>query len=154
MLFTAFHFAARLASLGIMDYAEASSVAIDTVAVVVESIESGDEPLTGSPLGDAMLLIDWVAHESAGHANAVNATGGDSGRMQIRKSWLKVTGKTEADLKHPREGIRIGYSIMKSLRPTCGSVRGVLRAYSSGTCAGSIRARALVESRCKESGSC
>lgn len=150
MLYTVFMFTAKLAALGIMDYAQAPSVAIDTVAVVLDS----DSTLTGDRLKDALLLADWIGHESAGHVHHDGDGGESLGRMQIRRSWLKVFGGTEADLRHPREGIRFGYDLMKSLKTSCGSLRGGLRAYASGTCAGSLKARALVESRCKESGAC
>ncbi len=154
MFYEALLYAAALVSSGRMDAKHSEDVAINSYVVVVDADQSGDGTLTGSMDKDIRLLINWQGHESAGRPYVDGDGGRSLGPMQINKQWAVVLGVPEADLRDPYKGLKIGYEIMKFLKKQCGSLRAGLRAYASGTCAGTIRARALVESRCKESGSC
>lgn len=147
-------YAASLVSSGMIDRKHSEDVAINSYVVVVDADQSGSGTLTGSMNGDIRLLINWQGHESAGRPYVEGDGGWSLGPMQINRRWALLLGVPESDLLHPYKGVKIGYEIMKSLKKSCGSTKGALRAYASGTCAGTIRARALVESRCKESGSC
>ncbi len=151
MLYEAFMYAAVLVSSGIMDQKHAGNVAINAVAVVVDA--DGDT-LTGDAMKDVRLLINWQGHESAGRPHVEGDGGASLGPMQINKQWAALFGVSEIDLKDPYTGVKVGYSIMKQLKKSCGSTRAGLRAYAGGTCAGTLRARALVETRCKETGAC
>jgi hypothetical protein len=132
MLYEAFLYAASLVSVGMIDQKHAGDVTINSFAVVLDA----DDTLTGSTEKDVRLLINWQGHESAGRPYAVGDGGRSLGPMQINKQWAVVLGVSEVDLLDPYRGVQIGYEIMRSLKKTCGS------------------SRALVESRCKESGAC
>jgi hypothetical protein len=70
--------------------------------------------------------------------------------MQMNRMWLA----DRAVLTDPRLALRLGLGLMRELAEKCGSVRGGLRAYASGSCSGSPRARQLVAWRCAQSGAC
>ena len=154
--------ATALASRGALLAATAPELAADVTDVV--AIEA---PLFDGPDGrdkTARLLLVWSARESAGQVNAIGdcapgkrtvATCRSFGRMQVNRLWLGVLDLEPADvLGDGRLALRAGLDVWRRLRDKCGTVRGALRAYASGSCAGSPRARAIVEARCAESGAC
>jgi hypothetical protein len=151
MFYEAFMFAAKLASIGVMSYDHAPSVAIQATEVVIESVE----PPLVSKEKDALLMVGWIAHESAGRPHVDGDAGASLGAMQIGKIWLPLCGITEETLRGDRKAnIACGYRVMQHLRDRCGGVKCALRAYASGRFEGTVRARQLVDHRCKESGAC
>lgn len=157
MLYTVFLHLAMLASKHVAAYEYVGPVAIDIVAVVVDS-----DDVFISKEKDAVLLGEWIARESAlrprlGGDRDANGVATSFGEMQIKAVWFKLCETSEEILMSDRRAnIACGYKILKHLKnEVCGgSVRGALRAYGSGTCAGSVKMRAKVESRCASSGAC
>lgn len=151
MLYEAFMLAAHLASVGAIHKEDAIDISIDVISVVLDSEDS----FTESKEKDVLLLVDWVARESAGHKAIVGDKGKSHGAMQIGKIWFKLCDTNEVDLKSDRRlNIACGYKVMKHLKSVCGGIRPALRSYASGPCQGTIEARLKVEARCKESGAC
>lgn len=129
-------------------------------------VASTDDPLFDGPNGrerTARLLVVWSTRESAGVASSLGGCLDDKpktlstctsfGRMQMTRVWFKHFGTSpEIVLGDGKLALRLGLAAMRSLRVTCKSVKGALRAYASGRCEG--RATTLVENRCKEIGGC
>jgi len=139
----------------------------DALARDVLEVASSELPLFDGADGrerTARLLLAWAARESGGNVAALGdcapgkrtvATCRSFGRMQTSALWLGTLNLAPADvLEDGRLALRAGLSVMRTLRDRCGSVRAGLRAYASGACAGTPRARVLVVSRCAESGAC
>jgi hypothetical protein len=156
---------AALTTRGVLASEHARSLADDAAEVVAGAEEQPLFPGSDGREKTARLLIVWAAHESAGHVNILGdctnpskksvETCNSIGRMQTSKAWIHEIGFTSSEvLASGRLSLRIGLEVMRRLRDQCGSVRSGLRAYASGSCAGTIRARALVEARCKEIGGC
>lgn len=137
------------------------------LAADVAAVASSSPPLFSGPDArerTARLLLVWASRESAGHAGALGdcapgtrtvATCRSFGAMQIQRPWLSAMDLEPADvLENRRRALAAGLSVLRYLSERCGSVRAGLRAYAGGTCAGTVRARALVEARCAESGAC
>jgi hypothetical protein len=157
MLTTLLTLTALLTNKGVLSADQTQSLAEDA-AYVAEH----EEPLfSGNREKTARLLVVWAARESAGQVAIMGDcsdpkkksvdTCRSFGRMQTSKQWLMLLGlTTESVMLDGRESLRAGLAVMRRLRDQCGSVRAGLRAYASGSCVGSMRARTLVESRCKE----
>ena len=139
----------------------------DPLARDVAEVAGSEPPLFDGADGrekTARLLLAWSARESGGNVGALGdcapgkrtvATCRSFGRMQTNALWLSTLDLSPADvLEDGRLALRSGLAVMRTLRDRCGSVRAGLRAYASGSCAGTPRARALVVSRCAESGAC
>jgi hypothetical protein len=154
--------AGLLAARGALTNATAPELAAD-----VFEVATSEPPLfDGADAREktARLLLVWAARESAGQIAALGdcapgkrtlATCRSFGAMQMDRGWLAALELAPADvLADRRLALRSGLDVFRRLRDKCGGVRAGLRAYASGTCAGSPRARALVEWRCKEAGAC
>lgn len=134
-----------LISLGLRD-GTALDLAIDVRAVV-----SQHDPLpTTDRLTTARLLAVWAYRESAGRS-VMGDQGAACGVLQLHEVARQGTPCTEI-LADRRVGLALGLAWMQRMSEQCGSLRGGLRAYASGTCAGSMRARELVEARCALAG--
>lgn len=152
-----------LTSRGVLASENAQSLAADAaeVASVEEPLFSGEKARERT----ARLLVVWAARESAGHVSILGDcanpkkktvdTCASYGRLQTSKAWLLAFDTKPADvLSDGRLSLRVGLSVMRRLRDTCGSVKAGLRAYGSGLCAGTVRARQIAEQRCQEAGGC
>lgn len=140
-----------IASLGLAP-ADAVTLAFDVRDVALEDapLFAGDD----ARMRTAMLLAVWTVRESAGKADAIGDSGAACGPMQLHAHARG--GVTCAEMARDRQvGLRAGLAWMREMRDVCGGsvVRG-LRAFASGTCAGSMRARDLVDHRCRLSGAC
>lgn len=137
------------------------------LAADVAEVAAAEPPLfdgEGAREKTARLLLVWSSRESGGQTAAIGdcapgkrtiATCRSFGAMQLQRLWLGVLDLSPEDvLEDRRLALRSGLSVLRQLRDRCGSVRAGLRAYAAGTCAGTIRARALVDARCAESGAC
>lgn len=140
---------ALITSLGLRD-----GTALD-LAVDVRAVAMTEEPLF---LGDdavertALLLAVWTVRESAGQS-VLGDKGAACGALQLHE--VARQGVTcEAMLADRRVALAAGLSWMRRMRDACGSVPAGLRAYASGTCAGTPRARDLVRVRCALAGGC
>jgi hypothetical protein len=124
------------------------------------ALDVRDVALDGAPLfaGDdgrartARLLLVWSWKESAWRTSAEGDKGASLGVMQMNRAWLGADAARV--LVDRRYALERGLALMHHLAVVCGSVRGGLHAYASGTCAGSIRARELVQHRCAAAGGC
>lgn len=152
MIFSLFTLAASLAGTSV-PLAGVASIADDVRAVVLESV-----PLTlastveESRAATARLLVVWSWRESAWKVGAIGDAGASLGAMQLNRSWLG--GRDAEVLTDRRLALRLGLALMVDLAARCGSVRGGLRAYASGSCSGNARARELVAARCKMAEAC
>jgi hypothetical protein len=121
---------------------------VDDVVAVVEvdaPLVEGDRTATGR------LLVVWAWKEAAYRANAIGDGGKACGVLQLHA--IARAGHTCAELTADRRlALRVGLAWMRQMRDTCGSVRRGLLAYASGSCFGSLRARALVDHRLKLAG--
>jgi hypothetical protein len=101
----------------------------------------------------ARLLMVFAWKESAWRADVTGDHGAACGVLQLHN--VARAGVSCAAIRADRRlGLRVGLAFMRDLRDRCGSVRAGLRAFASGTCAGSIRARELVAHRCSLAGGC
>lgn len=162
-LIAALALAGRLTNAGIVDEAYAYDLAHDAHEIAME-----DEPLFNAPgiteddarFRTMKLLVVWGGFESAGRCRAVGDGGSSIGAMQFREDWLKHAslapfGARRVDvLGSCKLGLRMGLALMRDLRNTCGSVKGALNAYASGSCFGSLRGRVKVAERCALAGGC
>lgn len=129
--------------------------AAERFALVLDVLDvAADEPpLWGDRARTARLLVVWAARESAGRADAVGDQGRACGVLQLHE--VARGGRTCADLRASRRvGLRAGLAWMRYTAERCGSVVAGLRAYASGSCAGTHRARELVQARCALIGGC
>lgn len=148
--------------------------AMPSSAVIERAMDVRIVALDSEPLFDgadgrertARLLAEWMGRESAGNADAMGDCDADEhgklirtvatcrsfGAMQSGRMWLGE--RIPEVLASRRLGLRIGLDVMRLLAAKCGSVRGGLLAYASGSCTGTPRARALVSARCAASGAC
>lgn len=161
MLSELFLLTASLVTRSLLAPEEADSLATDAFTVANE-----DAPLFDGADGrakTARLLVLWASRESAGRVSILGDCSNPSkrtmdtcrslGRMQTNRLWIERFGATPASvLSDGLLSLRVGLSTMRHLKAVCGSVKGALRAYASGSCAGSTRSRLIVESRCKEIG--
>lgn len=114
--------------------------------------------MTEEPLVDddreatARVLLVWTIRESAGQS-VMGDHGAACGALQLHE--LARQGVPCASmLADRRVALRAGLSWMRAMRDRCGSVAAGLRAFASGTCAGTPRARDLVRVRCNAAGGC
>lgn len=129
--------------------AETLRAAVDDVQAVAES----EEPLLSTREQTARLLVVWSWKESAWRTNAIGDGGAACGALQLHA--IARNGHSCAALRADRRlALRVGLAWMRRMRDVCGSVTGGLRAFASGTCHGSVRARELVRWRCKLAGGC
>lgn len=134
-------------SLGLRD-----GSALD-LAVDVRSVAMTDEPLLADDrAATARLLLVWTIRESAGQA-IMGDHGAACGAMQLHE-LARQGVPCAAMLADRRVALRAGLSWMRAMRDQCGSVAAGLRAFASGTCAGTPRARDLVRVRCALAGGC
>lgn len=139
---------AALAALG-LPAGERFDLVLDVVEVAAEELPLWAEDRART----ARLLLVWAARESAGRADAVGDAGQACGVLQLHP--VARGGATCAELRASRRlGLRRGLAWMRALSARCGSVVGGLRAYASGRCAGTERARLLVAARCALAGGC
>jgi hypothetical protein len=131
-----------LTSLGLRD-GSALDLAADVRAVVAT-----EAPLLEDRASTARLLAVWAYHESAGRS-VVGDHGAACGVLQLHEVARQGVPCAEI-LADRRVGLRLGLAWMRRMAEQCGSVPAGLRAYASGTCAGTPRARRLVESRLRE----
>lgn len=161
MLFDLLILTSALTSRGVLAADQAQSLADDaqSVASIEEPLFDGDKAREKT----ARLLVVWAARESAGKVNILGDCNDDKkktvetcrsyGRMQTSRTWLLAFGSSPMEvLGDGKLALRVGLAVMRKLRDQCGSIRAGLRAYAGGTCIGSMRARTLVEARCKEIG--
>lgn len=138
-----------LTALGLRD-----GTALD-LAVDVRAVALAEEPLFDGDDGrqrTAMLLAVWSYRESAGQS-VMGDLGAACGAMQLHE--MARQGVTcAAMLADRRVALAAGLSWMRVTRDRCGSVPAGLRAYASGSCSGSPRARDLVRARCALIGGC
>ena len=135
-----------ITGLGLRD-GTALDLAVDvrSVALTEPPLFSGDDARERT----ARLLAVWTMRESA-----VRPLLGDAGRAcgALQLHEMARQGVTcEAMLADRRLALATGLAWMRSMRDACGSVEGGLRAYASGSCAGSAR---LVRQRCALAGGC
>lgn len=155
-----------LASVLINRGALAATTAPELAADVAE-VAAAEPPLFDGPTArekTARLLLVWSSRESGGQTAAIGdcapgkrtiATCRSFGAMQLQRLWLHELDLEPADVLEDRKlALRSGLDVFRRLRDRCGSVRAGLRAYASGSCVGTTRARTLVEARCAESGAC
>ena len=138
-----------LTALGLQD-GSALDLARDVraVALAEEPLFAGDDARWRT----ALLLAVWTYRESAGQS-VLGDHGAACGAMQLHA--LARQGVTcEAMLTDRRVALAAGLSWMRHMRDVCGSVPAGLRAYASGSCAGTPRARDLVRARCALIGGC
>lgn len=162
MLAALLSLASVLTAHGALSAATAPELAADVAEVVSRSPPLFD----GADARErtARLLLVWSSRESGGQTGAIGdcapgprtvATCRSYGTMQLQRPWLAAMDLEPADvLEDRRRALAAGLVVLRHLTDRCGSLRAGLRAYASGTCAGTPRARALVEARCKESGVC
>lgn len=140
---------ALIVSLGVRD-GSALDLAVDVraVAMAEEPLFSGDDAVERT----ALLLAVWTVRESAGQS-VLGDKGAACGALQLHE--VARQGVTcEAMLADRRVALAAGLSWMRRMRDACGSVPAGLRAFASGTCAGTPRARDLVRVRCALAGGC
>ena len=130
-----------LTSMGLRD-GSALDLAIDVRHVA----------LTEAPLADdreltARILAVWAYRESAGRS-VIGDHGAACGVVQLHEMARQGVPCSEI-LADRRVGLRLGLAWMRRMTEQCGSLRGGLRAYSSGSCAGAV---SLVRSRCAVAG--
>lgn len=130
-----------LTSMGLRD-GSALDLAIDVRHVA----------LTEAPLDDdreltARVLAVWAYRESAGRS-VIGDHGAACGVLQLHELARQGVPCAEI-LADRRVGLRLGLAWMRRMAEQCGSVRGGLRAYASGSCSGAV---ALVRSRCAQAG--
>ncbi len=101
----------------------------------------------------ALLLVAWVFKESSGIANVTGDNGWSIGAMQFRRTWLTVAplaafSVSVKDVLADRKlAMRMGLTLLRTLRDDCGSVLRGLYAYASGSCGGTPAARRKAHSR-------
>lgn len=140
---------ALLTSLGLRDgTALALAVDVRSVALAEDPLFAGDDARHRT----AMLLAVWSYRESAGQS-VLGDKGAACGAMQLHELARQGTS-CEAMLADRRVALAAGLSWMRRMRDACGSVPAGLRAYASGSCTGSPRARDLVRVRCALAGGC
>jgi hypothetical protein len=148
MLFELFHLAASLSGSA-LPAQELADLAADVRAVALE-----EQPLFAGAddrARTARLLIVWTWKEAAFRTDALGDKGAACGLLQLHE--LARDGHSCDELRGNRRlALRVGLAWMRSMRDVCGSVRGGLRAFASGSCAGSLRARDLVAHRCRLAG--
>lgn len=136
-------------SLGLTD-----GSALD-LAVDVRHVAMTEAPLFATDDGreaTARLLLVWTIRESAGRS-VMGDHGAACGAMQLHE--VARQGVACADmLADRRVALRAGLAWMRAMRDQCGSVVGGLRAFASGSCVGTPRARDLVRVRCALAGGC
>lgn len=140
---------ALITSLGLRD-GTALDLAVDVraVAMTEEPLFSGNDAVERT----ALLLAVWTVRESAGQS-VLGDKGAACGALQLHE--VARQGVTcEAMLADRRVALAAGLSWMRRMRDACGSVPAGLRAFASGTCAGTPRARDLVRVRCALAGGC
>lgn len=132
-------------SLGLRD-----GTALD-LAVDVRSVAMAEDPLVDDDrAATARLLLVWTIRESAGRS-VMGDQGRACGALQLHE--LARQGVTcEAMLANRRVALAAGLAWMRRMRDRCGSVAAGLRAFASGSCEGSPRARDLVRVRCALAG--
>ena len=134
---------ALLTGLGLRD-GSALDLAIDVraVAMLEEPLFDGD----GARAKTALLLAVWTMRESGGRA-LMGDEGRACGALQLHE--VARQGVTcSAMLADRRLALATGLAWMRRMRDVCGSVAGGLRAFASGSCSGTPRARDLVRVRC------
>jgi len=144
-----FELLALITALGLRD-GTALDLAVDVraVAMTEEPLFTGDDAVERT----ALLLAVWTVRESAGQS-VLGDKGAACGALQLHE--VARQGVTcEAMLADRRVALAAGLSWMRRMRDACGSVPAGLRAYASGTCAGTPRARDLVRVRCALAGGC
>ena len=144
-----FELLALITALGLRD-GTALDLAVDVraVAMTEEPLFTGDDAVERT----ALLLAVWTVRESAGQS-VLGDKGAACGALQLHE--VARQGVTcEAMLADRRVALAAGLSWMRRMRDACGSLPAGLRAYASGTCAGTPRARDLVRVRCALAGGC
>lgn len=169
-MFHVAHIVAKLITLQAIDSSAAAALTQDAVSVALDEEPLFDKGETEESeyrarLKTASLLAVWGGKEAAGRAFAIGDKGTSFGLFQMKKAWFGHAWMIEAGfgdvttsdvLKDGRLSMRMGLALMRHLKEhQCGgSVRGALRAYASGKCAGTVEARAKVDFRCKVSEAC
>jgi hypothetical protein len=128
------------------------SAAIASAVEDVAAVAEAEAPLVeGDRLATASVLLVWSWKESAWRANAIGDGGKACGATQLHA--IARDGHTCAELTADRRlALRVGLAWMRRMRDVCGSVRGGLNAYASGSCQGTIRSRRIVDHRLKLAG--
>lgn len=128
-----------------------------SAALDVASVVAAEEPLpfaSDPELSTAKLLLRWSFHESGLRSTGADGEtlvgiGGALGAMQILPSTAAMFGTTKEKLANRRESYRVGLLVFRAGLERCGSLRGALRSYASGSCS---QADALVAERCALAG--
>jgi hypothetical protein len=129
------------------------AAAIESAASDVAAVAEGEAPLVaGDREATARVLLVWAWRESAWRTNALGDAGNACGVLQLHA--IARDGHTCTELRSDRRlALRVGLAWMRRMRDVCGgSVRAGLRAFASGSCVGTPRARALVDHRLKLAG--
>jgi len=140
---------ALIVSLGVRD-GSALDLAVDVraVAMAEEPLYVGDDAVERT----ALLLAVWTVRESAGQS-VLGDQGRACGAMQLHEVARQGVSCSSM-LADRRVALAAGLAWMRRMRDVCGSVAGGLRAFASGSCSGSPRARDLVRVRCALAGGC
>lgn len=123
--------------------AEASAIAEDIVQVVTDGPE-----LLPAKEDTARLLTVFAWKESAFQTTAVGDGGRSIGLLQMNRGHLTTEEQGQV-LTDRRFALQKGLAFMVQMAARCGSIRGGLAAYATGSCR---LAPKLVEHRCRKAG--
>jgi hypothetical protein len=114
---------------------------------IVQAVEEGPE-LFPSKEDTAKLLTVFAWKESAFRMGAVGDGGRSIGLLQMNRGHLTPEEQYRV-LTDRRFALQKGLAFMAEMVSRCGSLRGGLSAYATGSCR---MAPKLVEHRCKQAG--